>query len=204
MKTKIGQKFLEIITEEFTKDNPLRKIFNRNTLKISYSCEKNFKSIIQSHNMKIMQQEVSKKEPNKSCNCRRNKVCPLDGNCNIKNVIYKATTEEHPPKFYIGSTENFKLRYNNHKASFKHESKKTATTLSSHVWDKKLGKEPRINWDIMRQAHPYTKGQKNCDLCLTEKYLILKEISNDGCLNKRHEMLTKCRHKHKFSLSEIT
>ena len=204
LKTKIGQKFLEIITEEFTKDNPLRKIFNRNTLKISYSCEKNFKSIIQSHNMKIMQQEVSKKEPNKSCNCRRNKVCPLDGNCNIKNVIYKATTEEHPPKFYIGSTENFKLRYNNHKASFKHESKKTATTLSSHVWDKKLGKEPRINWDIMRQAHPYTKGQKNCDLCLTEKYLILKEISNDGCLNKRHEMLTKCRHKHKFSLSEIT
>ena len=46
LKTKIGKRFLEIISEEFTKDNPLRKIFNRNTLKISYSCEKNFKNII--------------------------------------------------------------------------------------------------------------------------------------------------------------
>ena len=204
LKTKIGKRFLEIISEEFTKDNPLRKIFNRNTLKISYSCEKNFKNIIQSHNMKIMQQETKNKKKEKSCNCRKDKVCPLDGNCNVNNVVYKATTEEHPPMFYIGSTDNFKLRYNNHKSSFRHASKKSATTLSSHVWDKKLGTEPRLNWDIMKQTVPYKKGMRNCDLCLTEKYLILTEIANEGCLNKRHEMMTKCRHKQKFFLSEIT
>ena len=36
--TNIGQIFLKIIDEEFPAGHPLHKIFNRNTVKISYSC----------------------------------------------------------------------------------------------------------------------------------------------------------------------
>ena len=48
--TNIGCKFLQAVGDSFTPDHPLRKIFNRNTLKLSYSCIPNVKSIISSHN----------------------------------------------------------------------------------------------------------------------------------------------------------
>jgi hypothetical protein len=42
--TNVGQSFLKIIDEEFPADHPLHKIFNRNTVKISYSCMPNIES----------------------------------------------------------------------------------------------------------------------------------------------------------------
>ena len=39
--TNIGHKFLALIDKHFPKDHKLRKIFNRNTIKISYSCMNN-------------------------------------------------------------------------------------------------------------------------------------------------------------------
>ena len=41
--TNIGQTFLKILDEEFPKVHMLHKIFNRNTVKISYSCMTNLK-----------------------------------------------------------------------------------------------------------------------------------------------------------------
>jgi hypothetical protein len=48
--TSVGQSFLKIIDEEFPADHPLHKIFNRNTVKISYSCMPNIKQTIDGHN----------------------------------------------------------------------------------------------------------------------------------------------------------
>jgi hypothetical protein len=47
--TNIGQTFLNIIDDEFPPGHPLHKIFNRNTVKISYSCMPNIKQTIDGH-----------------------------------------------------------------------------------------------------------------------------------------------------------
>ena len=46
VKTNVGKCFLALIDQHFPKSNPLHKIFNRNTLKLSYSCMSNVKTII--------------------------------------------------------------------------------------------------------------------------------------------------------------
>ena len=76
----------------------------------------------------------------KRCNCRgRATVCPLDGECQIRTVIYQATvTAEGVTKTYTGLTDNtFKERYSSHKYSFTHASERDSTTLSQYVWQLK-------------------------------------------------------------------
>ena len=78
--TNIGHRFLALVDKHFPKANKLRKIFNRNTIKISYRCMNNTKQIIDNHNKRI--QNVSKHTDkstdnsvdNKSCNCRQKKL----------------------------------------------------------------------------------------------------------------------------------
>ena len=50
----IGKYFLNLIDKHFKKNYPLNKIFNRNTLKIYYSCTNNISKIIHSHNKRLL------------------------------------------------------------------------------------------------------------------------------------------------------
>ena len=72
-----------IVDKYFPKNHPLNKIFNRHTLKLSYSCMPNMKTIIASHNKQILSNVATtpnqKHDPN--CNCRKKAECPLDGKC---------------------------------------------------------------------------------------------------------------------------
>ena len=79
VKTKIGAKFLRLIDQHFPKSNPLSKIFNRNTLKISYRCTPNLANFISAHNAKILRQ-TENPVVDRACNCRQRASCPLDGN----------------------------------------------------------------------------------------------------------------------------
>ena len=54
VKTNIGKIFLNLIKKHFPPHHKSHKLFNRNTVKISYSCMRNIKSIINSHNTKIL------------------------------------------------------------------------------------------------------------------------------------------------------
>ena len=45
----IGKYFLHLLDKNFNRDNPLSKIFNRNTVKIGYSCSKNMNNILNNH-----------------------------------------------------------------------------------------------------------------------------------------------------------
>ena len=45
----IGRYFLHLLDKHFNRDNPLSRIFNRNTVKISYSCAKNMYNILSNH-----------------------------------------------------------------------------------------------------------------------------------------------------------
>ena len=88
VKTNVTKMFLQLIDTHFPPTNKLHKIFNRNTVKVSYSCTQNTSQIIKGDNKK-----VSKTNPlhQLECNCCIKTECPLNGNCCIEDVIYKCT-----------------------------------------------------------------------------------------------------------------
>ena len=114
-------------------------IFNRNTLKLSYSCTGNIKTIISNHNKAEINKATRTNDQKKNCNCRKPNLCPMDGNCNAENVIYQAEdTTSTTKETYIGLCDTtFKLRYRNHICSFRNERYKHATELSKHIWSLK-------------------------------------------------------------------
>ena len=127
---------------------------------------------------------------------------PLKGQCLKKGVVYKATVEQKPSKkqdTYIGITENkFKTRYNQHTSSFRLNHKKSATTLSEFIWKLKESKtEYHLSWDVIERAQPYSAATNRCNLCIAEKYFILKTKPS---LNKRREIFSSCPHRKKHLL----
>ena len=109
--TNIGRLFLNLIVKHFPQSNKLHKIFYRNTLKVSYSCMDNIKSLINKHNHQILKQKTNQTpiENDCSCNCRKKNECPIPGKCFTNNVIYKGevtTTANQTTKQYIGMTSN--------------------------------------------------------------------------------------------------
>ena len=200
VQTNIAKSFLCLIDKHFPKSHKLHKIFNRNNLKVSYSCTTNMANIIKSRNQKILNEnnEASNK---KKCNSRSKNLCPLDGACLTKNIIYEATvtTSSGNARTYIGMTEHrFKTRYNNHKLSFKDWKHSNDTVLSKHIWDLKDGNiDYEINWRIIKRVSTYKGKPSRCNLCLAEKLCFLT-TQNASLLNKRSEQVTQCRHENKF------
>ena len=91
----IGNKFLNLLDHCFPKNYKLRKIFNRNTVKIIYSCMNNTKQIIDNHNKKILKNHNNNNytpdtKTDKTCNCLQKDTYPLAGNCLQSSVIYQA------------------------------------------------------------------------------------------------------------------
>ena len=71
VETNVGKCFLSLIDQHFPKANPLHKIFNRNTIKLSYSCMNNVKLIISSHNKSVIRKSTNSDKDKKNCNCRK-------------------------------------------------------------------------------------------------------------------------------------
>ena len=77
------------------------------------------------------------------------------------------------------------------------------TELSIHVWMlKDCNKDYKINWCIVARAPPYKSGSRRCSLCLTEESVIIR-ASPSGLLNKRTELISKCRHRYKYLLCDL-
>ncbi|KAK3752885.1 hypothetical protein QZH41_008109, partial [Actinostola sp. cb2023] len=130
IQTNVGKEFLRIIDKCFPPSNRLHKIFSRNTVKISYSCMPNVARIIDGDNKRKLGNDRNT-DPGKMCSCPKSTVCPLGGECLAKNIVYQATvTCGDEVESYVGLTAtDFKARYSNHKASFKHSTKRNATEL---------------------------------------------------------------------------
>ena len=86
--------FLSLIDKHFPKDKKLSKIFNRNTIKVSYSCLPNVKQTISNNNHRLLQLHRMKEstQDSKLCNCRQKSSCPLDGKllrreCNLLTAV---------------------------------------------------------------------------------------------------------------------
>ena len=116
-------------------------------MKISYSCTRNIKTIINSHNAKILFPKKSTEQ--RTCNCLNKENCPLEQKCLTTNIVYKAkvtsNSENYQEKVYFGSCETtFKKRFSNHKKSFNLNEYKNETELSNEIWRiKKCGSSPK-------------------------------------------------------------
>ena len=139
----------------------------RNTLKLSYSCMSNIKTIISSHNKAQINKSDAINDSN--CNCRNSSTCPMDGKCNDQSIIYQAeVTTSTSKETYIGLCDTaFKLRYRNHVCSFRNERYKHATELSKYIWNlKDRNIMYNIKWRKIKQARSYSNVSKKCNLCL--------------------------------------
>ena len=115
VKTNVGKTFLNLVDKHFPPSNPLHNVFNRNNVKVSYSCMQNIKSTISSHNHKLLSDPPAASD---QCNCQNVNQCPLNGKCLAESIVYKAEIRSQHDglvKTYIGMTSNiFKERYRNH------------------------------------------------------------------------------------------
>ena len=198
----------KLVDTHFPIGNKLHKIFNRNTVKVSYSCMSYVKSIITSHNTRIIGKSQPQDISEEKCNCRNKHACPLQNKCRSKDNVYKATIitgNTQDTKHYIGMTSNtFKERYRNHIISFTHKKYSNETELSKHVWTLKQNKTDfTIKLSMIKKCISYTGGTKRCNLCFDEKITILKEKYNNCLLNKRSEIVSACQQKSRFQVNNL-
>ena len=140
------------------------------------------------------------------CNCRIKENCPLEGNCLEKSIVYQCTVSTsinmvNKEMEYRGATEGeFKNRHYNHTSSFNNIRYKNNTELSKYVWRLKEDENVfSMTWKKLDSAKAYNNSSKRCNLCLTEKLHIL-EADKQSLLNKRSELISKCRHENKYYL----
>ena len=198
VKTNIGAKFLKLVDQHFGPDHPLRKILNRNTVKVSYRCTSNLATIISGHNAKILRETVNPPPEERKCSCPKGATCPLSGQCLETEIVYQATVTHAggPDENYIGLTApNFKSRLGNHRKSFNHLRYEKDSELSKHVWTiKRKDEDYDIKWKIIEKSKSFNPVTNICNLCTTEKFHIIFN-PEQGSLNKRDEIKSHCRHK---------
>ena len=196
--TNVGKEFLALLDKCFPPGNPLRKIFNRKNVKVSYSTTPNMAQIISGKNQKILRDNQKDK---KTCSCPKDKKadCPLDQQCFSENIIYQATVSEPNKKTtYIGQTSvTFKARLAVHKQTFNDlsQDKTSRTALSKHVIKlKKKGLlDPEVTWKLIDRGKSFTPVTGVCQLCVKEAFYILfrPDLSE---LNSRSEIFSACFH----------
>ena len=99
--------FLNLIKKHFPLNHKFHKLFNKNTVKISHSCTRNIKSIINSHNAKIL--FPKKNTEQRTCNCLNKVNRPLEEKWLTTNIVYKAkitsSNQNYQENVYFGSCE---------------------------------------------------------------------------------------------------
>ena len=110
VKTNIGKLFLRLLDKHFPKHHKHYKLFNRNNVKISYSCMQKMTSIIQNHNTNLLKDPVASTA--KECSCRQKSNYPLAEKCLSECLVYQAwvdRSDKNQTKSYYDTCEkNFK------------------------------------------------------------------------------------------------
>ena len=83
--------FLQLLGKHFPPSNSFHKIFNRNTIKVSYCCTQNLGSIIKSHNKKLISSNNRIILPR---HCRRKEECPLEENAELMMQFINALLQQ--------------------------------------------------------------------------------------------------------------
>ena len=178
--TNVAKRFLNFLDQHFPKSNKLHAIFNINTVKVSF-CTQSLPSMTQSHCKKVINKGVKE---SKSCNCRVKSECPLNGQCQVTDIIYKCTiSPDKPNKVYLRTAEgDCKKRFYKYRKSFNNEGSANDTTLSKYIWELKRtsNSSSTLVWSIAKKVLPYSNTSKKCLLCLYEKLeiIIVNERNN--------------------------
>lgn len=80
---------------------------------MKFYCMSNLERLIKIHNRVLNKKS---EERDRKCNCKKANSCPIDGNFQVKNILYRAAVnlKGYSEKGYIGSTKRpFKQRYYN-------------------------------------------------------------------------------------------
>ena len=91
--TKVDQKFVKLINKHFPVGSKLRKVFNQNMVKVSYSCMPSMGSILKQHNAHtcICGADEERGSQPRSCNCHKPERSALNRHCLANKIVYKAT-----------------------------------------------------------------------------------------------------------------
>ena len=209
--TNIGRIFRDLVDKHFSRGNDLGKLFNKNKLKVSYKCLPNIKAKISSHNRHILNKDGAN-ETNGGCNCQRPLECPMDGECSVSDIVYRAKVVKTGDlrgsgHYYVGmASGRFKTRYNNHTKSFRNEKWENETELSKFVWSlKRKGVDFKVHFQTLSFEKPFKLESGKCQMCLKEKVEIIKNLKENGpkSINRRWEVFRRCLHRGKHLLGAI-
>ena len=115
-----------------------------------------------------------------------------------KQVSQQMKKIQKKKTYYSVCETAFKLRYANHKKTFNNIKYQTDTELSNEYWNIiSANKTSNVSWEILGTHKSYKQSSKRCLLCLNEKLAIALH-KDDNMLNKRPEIISKCRHRNKY------
>ena len=177
--TRIGGTLFYLLNKHFPPGSKLHNLFNKNTVKLSYSCMPNLDTIVKGLNKRKLNGNIGKKKQDDTIECNGlgvcNKGCVANHKCEKTSVVYKATVYINDNKIYkrtyAGMTGGkFKKRIGSHYSDFKYASGKKSTSLSKFIWKLQSENTPfQIEWDTLESARSYKKGDRFCQLCVCEK-----------------------------------
>ena len=159
----IVQNFLSIVDKCFSKNHPTNKIFNRQTLKLSYPCMPNMKTIIASHKKQILSNVATTPNQNHdpSCNCRKKAECPLDGKCLQANDSNNNRTVHGTGTTHSSETPTDAMQRN----------------YLNNIWTlTDANKTFLIKWKVLKKFKPDNNTNKKCNLCLHQKFISVEKI----------------------------
>ena len=115
----------------------------------------------------------------------------------VSNIQSRCQTRRwQHPLIHRPHRDTFKKIWYNHCQSFKNQRYETSTELSKVIWKlKNDDTKHTITWRVLTKCQAYKPGSRSCNLCTTEKLLILQ---NPTSINSRSELVSKCRHARKF------
>ena len=206
--TNIGREFLRLLTKNFPSTYRLHKTCNKRNVKLSYSCMPNMANLISKHNKTVVKRKTNFSSTTPPCNCRVKASRPLKKKCREKCIIYKATlTSDDSTMHYLGSCETeFKARFyitaralnTNEKAMLPNFQRHSGLTKPMEKALKLFGK--------LSYKPPLTNQGQGLACCVSQKSaLFSKHIAYPATLlNKRTELMGKCRHINKFKLKNFS
>ena len=122
-------------------------------------------------------------------------------------MIYKAnviTDKDRTRKNYVRLTEGtFNIVNINYPSTTGNMLGPHQAKVAKHIWKLKGNKEYyKISWSIISSESAYDNISKRCNLCLAEKLYIIKGYKASN-LNKRAQLISKCRNENKYFLMNI-
>ena len=199
VKTNVGKTFLKLLQRHFPKPHLMSNLFNRNTVKISYFCMRSMESVISSHNKQILNPSREYFRYNR----RVRNECHLDNKYLTPNIVHEAKVSNkanNECKRYLGASETpFRERFKNHTRNFKHKSVlnfKSQSGLKSHRVT------PIVEWSVFKRFNSKTVAN-HCKPYLTKVFYITQSLRDKKLLNKKSELVNKCRHQNKLLLRNV-